>query len=218
MDYADARRKMVDCQLRPSKVTDRRLLEAMGSIPREAFLPPARRFAAYIDEDLALPGGRALVEPLVTARLIQLAGVRAGARVLLLPGAPGYTAAVLARMGAEVVAVEEDATALEAARAALTAVAPPGGLRLVAGRLVAGHAEAAPYDAIVIEGAVPALPRDLVAQLAEGGRMVGVVAAPGRASTAMVGRRDGAAFTVTPAFDCATVALAAFAPAPGFAF
>jgi protein-L-isoaspartate(D-aspartate) O-methyltransferase len=215
-DFAEARQRMVDGQLRPNKVTDPLLLQAMRSIPREAFLPAALQSRAYVDEDVPLPGGqgRVMTEPMVLARLVQLAAIREADRVLLLSAGTGYAAAVLVGIGARVTAVEEDPALLGVARKALAGLGlPPGALRLEAGRVVEGFPAAAPYDAILIEGAVPAVPEALAAQLAEGGRLVTVLG-----GHAVLGRKLGGAFGLTPAFDCATAALPAFAPAPGFVF
>lgn len=216
MDFAEARRRMVDGQIRPNKVTDPLLLDALRSIPREVFLPPALRSRAYLDEDVPLPAspGRAMTEPLVLARLVQLAAVRPADRVLLVCAGTGYGAAVLGHIGARVTAVEADAALVGIARAALAGMGlPPGAIRLEAASPVAGFAAAAPFDAILIEGAVAALPDALPAQLAEGGRLVMV-----RDGRAVLGRRIGGAFTLTPAFDCTTGLLPDFAPAPGFVF
>ena len=219
MDYADARRRMVDGQLRPNKVTDPRLLEAMRDLPRERFLPPALRSRAYIDEDVPLPGGRrALIEPMVLARLIQLAAVRPGDRVLVVCAGTGYGAAVLARMGARVTAIEDDPALLALAREVLPACLPAGAVQLVSGNPQEGFAAGAPYDVVLIEGEVPEIPAALSDQLAEGGRLVAVLGGGSRSGHAVLGRRLGGSFTVTPAFDCATIALPAFAPAPGFVF
>jgi protein-L-isoaspartate(D-aspartate) O-methyltransferase len=222
MDYAAARRSMVDGQLRPNRVTEPRLLEAMRTLPREAFLPPALRSRAYVDEDVALPGTdgpRALMEPMVVARLIQLAAVRPDDRALVVCAGTGYAAAVLAHMGARVVALEEDAGLRALAESALAACGlPPGAVRLESGRPTQGFPAAAPYDAILIEGEVPEVPQAIGAQLAEGGRLVAVVGGGSRSGHAVLGRRIGGAVTVTPAFDCATFALPAFASAPGFVF
>jgi protein-L-isoaspartate(D-aspartate) O-methyltransferase len=218
MDYADARRRMVDGQLRPNRVTDPRLLDAMRTLPREAFLPPALRSRAYLDEDVPLPGGRALLEPMVLARMLQLAAVRPDDRALVVCAGVGYGAAVLARMGARVVAVEDDAALRALAQAAFPVCGlAPGAVRLEGGAPAGGFPAASPYDAILVEGEVPEIPQALAAQLAEGGRLV---AAQGGATggRAVLGRLLGGAFTVTPAFDCAVPALPAFAPAPGFVF
>ncbi|MFC3002187.1 protein-L-isoaspartate O-methyltransferase [Falsiroseomonas tokyonensis] len=217
---AAARRFMVDGQLRPNKVTDPALLAAMGRLPREAFLPPHLAPLAYADEDVRLPGGRALIEPMVIARLLQLLRLREGDRMLVLGAGTGYAAAVAATCGARVVAIESDAVLAGLARRAWSALLPAGAVTLVQADPAEGHAAGAPYDAILIEGQVPTVPESLAAQLAEGGRLVTVLAAAerGQASRAVWGLRQGGSFSVTDAFDCATLPLPQFQPAPGFVF
>jgi protein-L-isoaspartate(D-aspartate) O-methyltransferase len=214
MDYADARKRMVDGQLRPNKVTDPRLLEALRELPRERFVPPAVQARAYADEEVPLPGGRALMEPMILARLLQLAGVRPGDRALVLGAGTGYGAAVLARIGARVVAVEEDAGLLAIARTALAACLPAGAVRLETGSPVRGYPGGAPYDVVLIEGEIPEVPPAIAEQLAEGGRLVGVL----RGGRAVLGQRLGGGFTATPAFDCRAAPLPAFAETVGFVF
>jgi protein-L-isoaspartate(D-aspartate) O-methyltransferase len=218
MDYADARKRMVDGQLRPNKVTDPRLLDAMRDLPRERFLPRAVASRAYADEDVPLPGGRAMLEPMVLARLLQLAAVRPGDRALVVGAGTGYGAAVLARMGARVIALEADEPLLAIARSALPACLPAGAVRLEATDPAKGFAAGAPYDVVLIEGEVPEIPAVLSGQLAEGGRLVGVVGGGRRNGRAVLGRRLGDSFTITPVFDCAVAPLPAFARAAGFVF
>ena len=146
MDYADARKRMVDGQLRPNRVTDPRVLDAMRDLPREEFLPAEVRARAYSDEDVPLPGGRTLVAPMVIARLAQLAAVRPGDRALVVCAGTGYGAAVLARCGARVTAIETDATLAAIARHALAANLAAGAVRIEAGRPTEGFAGGAPYD------------------------------------------------------------------------
>jgi protein-L-isoaspartate(D-aspartate) O-methyltransferase len=215
MDYADARRRMVDGQIRPNKVSDPRLLEALGDLPRERFLPPPLRTRAYLDEDVSLPRGRALMEPMVLARLVQLLAPRPGARALVVGAGTGYGAAVLARMGAAVTAVEEEAELAAIAREAFAACLPPAAVRVVED-LPAADGEA--FDAILVEGEVPEVPERLSGLLAQGGRLAAVLGGGRRNGTAVLGQRIGGAFTVTPAFDCAVAALPAFAPPARFVF
>ena len=214
MDYADARKRMVDGQIRPNKVTDPRLLEAMRDLPRERFLPPSLRARAYIDEDVPLPGGRAMMEPRVLARLVQVLAPRAGGRALVVGAGTGYGAAVLARMGAAVTAVEDDAALAAIAREAFAACLPPAAVRWAEGLPSDGEA----FDAILVEGEVPAVPDRVSGLLAEGGRLAAAVGGGRRNGTAVLGQRLGGAFTVTPVFDCAVAALPAFAPPPRFVF
>lgn len=227
-DFTTARELMVDGQLRPTKVTDARVLEAMRRLPRERFLPPALATLAYIDEDVPLPGGRVLMEPLVLARLIQLAAPRAGERALVIGAGTGYGAAVLAATGASVVALEEDRTLLALARGALAALAPS--VVVAEGPLGAGWPSGAPWDLIFIEGAVPAVPATIAEQLRhEAGRLVTVLAASGLAASgsasaghgigrAVLAERTPSGLAMRPAFDCATPMLPAFRPAPSFVF
>lgn len=214
MDYADARRRMVDGQLRPNKVTDPRLLDAVRDLPRERFLPPALRARAYVDEDVALPGGRAMMEPMVLARLVQLLEPRPGSRALVVGAGTGYGAAVLARIGAAVTAVEEDAALAAIAREAFEACLPPAAVR-VADRL---PSDGELFDAVLIEGEVPAVPDQIANLVAEGGRLATVVGAGRRNGVAVLGRRIGGAFTVSPVFDCGVSPLPAFAAPARFVF
>ena len=214
MDYADARRRMVDGQLRPNKVTDSRLLEAVRDLPRERFLPPALRARAYVDEDVALPGGRAMMEPMVIARLVQLLETRPGERALVVGAGTGYGAAVLARMGAAVTAVEEDGALAAIAREAFAECLPPAAVHLT-DRL---PSDGAAFDAVLVEGEVPAVPEAVSGLLAEGGRLATAVGAGRRNGVAVLGRRIGGAFTVSPVFDCAVSALPGFAAPARFVF
>ncbi|MCR0981333.1 protein-L-isoaspartate O-methyltransferase family protein [Roseomonas populi] len=217
MDFAEARRRMVDGQVKPNRVTDPRIFLAMQEIPRELFVPEALRARALADEDLQLGKGRALMQPMTLARLLQLAAPRAGERVLVPSAGAGYAAAVLAHMGAQVIAVEEDASLAESGRAAIAASRlPPGALRQEAGAATAGFPAGGPYDLIFVEGGIPAVPDTLIEQLTEGGRVVAIRLAPGETGTAIVGRRAGAGLRIEEAFDLRGTAIPAFAPKPGF--
>ena len=219
IDHADARNRMVDSQLRPNKVSDARILAAMRSLPRERFLPAALAPLAYADEDVRLPGGRCLMEPLVLARLVQLAAPEAGERVLVVGAGGGYGAAVVAACGAEVTALEEDHDLLALARGLLPTFAP--GVRLVSGKLVAGWRPGAPFDVVMVEGGFEELPAALTEQVRPfGGRLTGVRVADGRVGQAVLSERTGAEplLSLRPAFDCATPVLPCMRRAPGFVF
>jgi protein-L-isoaspartate(D-aspartate) O-methyltransferase len=190
----------------------------MRELPRELFLPPGLRARAYADEDVALPGGRAMLAPMTTAKLAQLAAVRPGDRALVVCAGTGYGAALLARCGARVVALEADEALVAIARAAWEACLPAGAVRLEEARPVAGFPAGAPYDVILIEGEIAEIPPAIEAQLAEGGRLVAVLGQGRRTGRAVLARRVGGSLAATPAFDCATAALPAFAPTPGFVF
>ena len=218
MDFAEARRRMVDGQVRPKRVTDPRILEAMRAVPRELFVPAPLRARALADEDIALGGGRVMLQPMTVARLIQLGLPRPGERVLVLASGTGYGAALIAHGGAEVVAVEnEPAIAALGDEGIAASGLRPGSLRRVAGDPAAGLPDGAPYDLILVEGAIPAVPAALPAQLAEGGRLVAIRRAPGEAGSAILGRRTAGSFSAVPQFNAQTSLLPAFSPRPGFA-
>jgi protein-L-isoaspartate(D-aspartate) O-methyltransferase len=219
MNFADARKWMVDGQVRPNKVSDIRIIEAMLELPRHLFVPQHAIPRAHADEDVPLGGGRALMQPMMMARLAQLAQVREGESALVLGAGSGYGAALLARLGARVTAVEDDPTLLSLARSALadSALLAPGSVQLVEAPPATG-APAGPFDIILLEGEVPAVPAAISDRLAEGGRLVGVRHAPGQTGAAIMGRRAGGAFSITEAFDCSTAPLPGFTPEPGFVF
>ncbi len=223
-DYASARDHMVDGQVRPNKVIDPRIIRAMRRIPRERFIPPHLASLAYVDEDVPLDRGRALMEPMVIARLVQLARVRDGERVLVVGAGPGYGAALLAACGGQVTALEEDEALLAIARRMLPEFAP--GATLVAGPLAAGQAGGAPWDVILIEGAVRAIPPAIALQLnPAGGRLVtvltpGNVVSGGQGVLAEPGQHGApsAMLRAAPIFDCATPLLPPLLPAQAFQF
>ena len=169
---------------------------------------------------MRLPGGRALMEPMVIARLTQLLRVREGERGLVVGAGSGYGAAVLAACGAYVIALEEDAALLALARSVLPAVAPK--VVLTEGPLVAGWAAGAPYDFILVEGAVTMVPEVLAGQLTPSGRVATVVAQPGGPGAGVLAELvhvgDGVRLRAQPFFGCSTPALPQFKPAPAFVF
>lgn len=217
LDYARARDWMVDGQVRPNKVYDRCIIEAMRRLPRERFLPPQLASRAYADEDVPLGRGRALIEPMVIARLVQAAAVVPQERALVVGAGTGYGAALLAACGAEVTALEEDTELQAIARAALAECAP--GVVLVTGPLAAGWKAGAPWDIILIEGAVPAVPPDIAGQIRTGGgRLVTVLVTGGRTGRAVLAEMTPAGLTSRAIFDCATPLLPQLVPPPAFAF
>jgi protein-L-isoaspartate(D-aspartate) O-methyltransferase len=215
--FADRRNRMVDSQIRPNKVTDPRILAAMRTLPRERFLPPELASVAYADLGVKLGNGRVLLEPMLTARLLQLIAPVEGERALVVAAGVGYAAAVLASCGVRVIALEDDAALLALARGALSTVAP--GVTLVSGPLAAGWPAEAPYDIILIEGAVAAPPPAVVAQLRQGnGRLVTVIRNGAGPCQAVRGEASQAGLQLRPEFDCATPPIPGLQPAPAFAF
>ena len=218
VDFARARRFMRDGQLTPNGVTDTVLLDAMEAIPREAFLPPGMRDRAYADEAVPLPGGRALMAPMVLARLLQMALPQPGERVLVLAAGTGYGAAVLARMGLRVLGIESDAALASAARQSLQVSLTESHPEIEVGDPRLGAPPGAPFRLILIEGAVDHVPQALFAQLAEGGRLVTIRRMPQQRGVgrAVLYRRIGGAISEIEGLDAAAPLLAEFATPPGF--
>ncbi len=199
-DFAHARRTMVDNQLRTSAITDRRVLGAMGEVPREKFVPAVRMGLAYIDEAQPLSATRKLGAPAPFGKLIQLAAVRHTDHVLDLGCGMGYSAAVLAQLAASVVAVEDDAALAAEARARL-AEAGAANVSVVEGPLVSAGAAQGPYDVIVLDGVVREIPDGLMQQLKPEGRLVALVAAPGRVPVAHLFAKSGKGIAAIAEFD-----------------
>ncbi len=220
IEYAQARRNMIDGQIKPNRVTDMALMTAMGEIPREAFVPAWARGVAYVDEDLKLAETRYLTEPLVFARLVDAAQVRPTDRVLDIGCATGYSTAVLARLADTVVAVEPDADFVRLAGDTLTQLGIHNAV-VVAGAVTEGYPREAPFDVILINGSVGAVPRAITDQLAEGGRLVTVLApaldrpGPGQGTLFL---KVGQTASPRPLFEAGTPILPGFEPAAAFQF
>ena len=211
-NFERMRRAMVASQLRPTGVNDAPVLDALGAVPRERFVPPAWRSLAYVDATVPLGHDRAMSQPVVLGRLLTEARPRAGERALVVGAALGYSAAVLAAIGLEVIALEEQAALAGEARIALGGVA-----RVVEGPLNQGWASGAPYDLILIDGAVERVPDALPAQLREGGRLATALNERGVTRLA-IGRRAGTGFGLACFADAEAASLPGFAPAPQFSF
>jgi protein-L-isoaspartate(D-aspartate) O-methyltransferase len=218
VDFAQARRTMVDSQLRTFDVNDIPLLDAMDSVPRERFVIPGREGLAYIDQDLLVsdtPERRFMLAPMVLARMIQSLEVERGMRVLDVACGLGYSTAVLCELGADVVALESNDVLAAAARERLAAVGARAAV--VSGALEQGCPDYAPYRAILVNGAVEVRPDGLLQQLAEGGRLV-CVQGRGRSAKATLYVRAGQAFGLRNLFDAAAPVLAPFEAEAGFVF
>lgn len=213
-DFVAMRQAMVASQLRTSGVTDPRVIAAMAEVPRERFVPADVARLAYSDRGVPLGQGRSINTPLATGRLLNEALLRADDRVLLIGAGGGYAAAVLARIVASVVAVESTPALAAHARAAL---AGEPMVTVVEGALEFGHPDGAPYDVLIVDGAVEELPASLVSQVAEGGRIVAGVVENG-VSRLATGTRAGPASSLTPFADIDAVRLPGFAKPRGFAF
>jgi protein-L-isoaspartate(D-aspartate) O-methyltransferase len=218
--FSIARQNMVDCQVRPSDVTDIRIIDAMLDVPREAFVPANQRAMAYLDLDLdvgeAASSKRFLIKPVVIARMLQAAEIRDADNVLVVSCASGYAAAVVAKLAAKVTATESDSALAAKARDVLAQI----GLANVTVQTAAaadGAAANAPYDVIVLDGATEIVPDRLYQQLKDGGRLVGVFATT-KPPRAMIVTRSHGDFGNRALFDAVVPVLPGLERLPAFVF
>ena len=224
MDFALARRNMVESQIRTNDVTDHRLIAAFLETPREPFVPAAMRELAYIDEDIPLTdpdpeaggGRRWLMEPMPFARLVSLAEIRPSDLVLDIGCGTGYSAAILARLAESVVGIESDAALAEVADARLIEMAV-GNAAIITGPMNEGYPSQGPYDVIVLEGAVGAVPDGVLSQLRDGGRLVAAVTS-GPVGKATLFCSSGGEISSRVAFDINIHPLPGFEKKPEFVF
>jgi protein-L-isoaspartate(D-aspartate) O-methyltransferase len=219
-DFATARQKMVDGQVRPSDVTDMRILDAMLAVPREAFVPESQRALAYLDLDLdvgeAGAAKRFLIKPVVIARMLQAAEIMETDNVLVVGCASGYAAAVAARLASRVTATESD-SALAAKASDVLAKLGFGNVTVRSAAAADGDEVNAPYDVIVLAGATEIVPDRLYRQLRDGGRLVGVFAMS-RPPRAMIVTHSHADFGDRALFDAAVPVLPGLERPPAFVF
>lgn len=203
-DAAVQRVNMVDSQVRPSDVTDRRIIGAMLEVPRDQYVPTEIRSLAYSDADLELGQGRQLLAPRTLAKLIQLADINAGNSVLVIGSAPAYVAAICAELGARVVSLSE---------------AEQGGgegkFVSIKGRLADGYVPEGPYDVILVAGGVAAVPGALRRQLKDGGRLVAILMT-GKAGHAVLVSRSNSVYGEAAFFDATAHVLPGFENASAF--
>ena len=216
-DFATARTHMIDGQLRPNEVNDERVLDAIRSVPREHFVPKAKRAVAYVDEDLDLGGGRFLMEPMIFAKLIVAADIRAGDLILDIGCASGYSSAVLAHLGDAVVALEEETELAGLAEKKLAELEVMNAA-VVTGTLTAGVAKQGPYDVIFIEGAVEQVPPALIRQLKDGGRLVCVHREYGPVARGHLITMEAGVAAPQDLFDANVPVLPGFTKEQGFVF
>lgn len=216
-DFAAARRHMVECQIRTNKVTDRAIIDAMMEIPRERFVNPEQRGVAYLDEDLPLGGGRHLIEPMVLARMLQEAEIGPDDVVLDIGGGSGYSAAIISHLASTVIAVETGTSIVQAITEDLADLGIDN-VAVVEGELNLGYSAQAPYDVILLEGAVSEVPGGITKQLADGGRLCAVVTEDNGLGRATLMVRNGAIVSSRILFDANTPALPGFEKEAGFVF
>lgn len=212
-NFEHMRRAMVASQLRTTGVSDPRVIAAMGAVPRERFVPRERVAMAYADALVPLGNGRDLNTPMSLGRMLTEAAPQPEDRALVIGAATGYAAAVLAQLVASVIAVEEDPALAAVAQGALSGT----GVKLVEGSLAKGYKAGAPYDLILIDGAVEFVPDAIVAQLEEHGRLAAAMLDNGVARIS-VGRRGGAGFGMAAVSDAASAILPGFVKPRTFTF
>ena len=217
-DFATSRQHMVDCQVRPSDVTDLRIIDAMLAVPREAFVPDAKRPIAYLDIDVAADGKakRHLIKPAVLARLLQAATISATDSVLVVGCATGYSAAIISRLAAQVTATEPDPALAATAKATLSSLGITN-VTVDVAQPAEGDAAHGPYDVIVLEGATEIEPRGLYEQLKMDGRLVGI-SAISRPPRAILVARSPADFGHRVLFDASAPVLPGLERVPEFTF
>lgn len=216
MDYSAARKNMIECQIRPNKVIDEALIASIGDAPRERFLPEGLRAVAYVDKELRLSAERNLMESVVLARLLQALDLTSADAVLDIASGTGYAAAVMARLAGTVFALESE-TDLQARATGLFGELALDNIVPEDGDLAAGCPEHGPYNAILIEGAVDAVPPAILAQLADGGRLATVIMENG-IGRATLYRKDGDHLSRRVLFDANVPVLKEFRNAQTFRF
>ncbi|MCY4229574.1 MAG: protein-L-isoaspartate O-methyltransferase [Alphaproteobacteria bacterium] len=215
-DYIVQRANMVECQLRAGRVMNEALLDAMGSVAREEFAPVAMRPIAYADDSHAFQG-RVLVEPMIFGRLAQAAEPGVEDYVLDVGAGLGYSSAVLGRIASAVVALESDGDLAACTRRALAADGSDNVL-VIEGPLEAGCPEEAPFNVIIVQGAVAAIPPVLLDQLAEGGRLAAILRPGGGPGRATIFTKRGGVISSRIVFDANAPYLAGFEPKQEFVF
>lgn len=213
LTFEPMRRAMVASQLRTTGVNDPRVIAAMGEVARERFVPAERSALAYADAMVPLADGRTLNPPMALGRLLTEAQLAGDEKALLIGSGTGYAAAVLARLVRAVVALEEDPALAATARGTLT----DANVTLVEGPLAEGWAAGAPYDFILIDGAVDDVPPAIVAQAAEGAR-IGLALLDRGVTRLAMGRVAGGAFGLSTFADAAVAVLPGFAKPRNFVF
>jgi protein-L-isoaspartate(D-aspartate) O-methyltransferase len=216
LDTADQRANMVAAQLRPNDVTDARIRDAMLSTPRERFVPETFASVAYMEGYIPVAPGRVLLDPRAFAKLLQLAAVGPDDRVLDVACGTGYSTAILALLGREVVGLEDNPE-LAARAAAHLAELGLTNARVRSGPLAAGCPEEAPFDAIFLNGAAERQPEELLRQLGDGGRLVTIMR-NGAAGHAFVYQKHRGAIGKRRAFDACVPVLPGFEKPNTFVF
>ena len=216
-DFSSLRRTMVDTQLRTNKITDERVLSSMLEIPREFFVPEEKAPLAYIDEDIQLSGGRCLPEPMIIARLIQMAELSSDEVMLDVACGTGYSSAVVGRIAAAVVALESDADLAAAATENLAALGLDN-VVVETGPIESGWPDQAPFDVIMINGGCENIPKDLVEQLSDGGRLCAIDCGGDGPGVARIWKKTNGVVSSRGVFDANVPSLLEFNRPRSFSF
>jgi len=216
MDYAAARQHMIDSQIRTNKVTDATLIAALAGTPRELFVAESHRKLAYIDRPVPMGAGRRMMETMYLARLLQVAELDPKAKALVVGAGTGYAAAVVSKLVAKVVALESAAELTARARTILAGLSI-GNVSVVDGELTSGRPNEAPFDFILVDGAVEIVPDALTAQLAAGGTLATIVMNGSIGQGILITKADGV-LTRREIFDAETDVLPGFTRPQRFVF
>ena len=216
VDFSQARTMMVDTQVRPNDVTKYPVIEAMLTVPREAFVPDARQAVAYVGENVPLAQDRWLLEPRSFGKMLDGLNIQPTELVLIVGAGLGYEAAVVARLAQAVVALESHPEMAAQAEATLAELGVDN-VAVVTGELAAGYPGQAPYDVILIAGGIEELPQALADQLAEGGR-IGAIFAEGNLGVARIGHKIDGEINWRFAFNASAPVLPGFNRRKGFVF
>jgi protein-L-isoaspartate(D-aspartate) O-methyltransferase len=206
---------MVDTQVRPSDVTKFPIIDAMLHVPREDYVPQAKREAAYVGENLDLGGGRTLLEPRTLAKMLDAVDIQPGEVVLDIACGLGYSTAVIARLCDFVVAVEDDEARAEEAQSILSEAGIDNAAVLHAA-LAEGAAKSGPYDVVILQGAAEQIPAAIIDQTKDGGRIVAIFV-KGALGVVRVGYKSGDRVTWRDAFNAGAPVLTGYAESRAFA-
>jgi protein-L-isoaspartate(D-aspartate) O-methyltransferase len=217
MDYAAARQHMIDSQIKTNKVTDPTVIEALAALPREAFVAEPQRKLAYIDRPVPIGAGRRMTEPMVLARLLQTAHLKATETALVVGAGTGYSAAILSRLVKKVVALESAPELVERAKTILAGLGITN-VTVVTGDLTAGRPADGPYDFILVDGAAEIVPDVLTAQLADRGRLAVVIKDHGVVGRGMLFTRADGVVSQRAIFDADADVLPGFTQPQRFVF
>ncbi len=219
LDFSKARKNMVDCQIHPSGIIDPRILQAFESVPREKYIAGAQTSIAYKDHDIVFDDGRFMLDPTTHARMIQALSIEPGSAVLDVGHAGGYSSAILSFLATTVIAMEQKQKYITSAEKIWL---EEGICNIVAlkGNLSKGAPEHAPYNYIILNGAVAEIPANLVSQLEPGGKMVLIVRSPGQVmgQVMLVQNAGNGQPSSLPLFEASAPYLTGFEPEPSFNF